>query len=89
MEELYNSLQGVKHCYLVGRDIDKFISILEEKKIPYSINVTLEKALEEIKQFVRKGTVLLSPCCSSLDQWKDFEHRGSTFKEIVSKIFTP
>ncbi len=28
-------------------------------------------------------TVLLSPGCASFDMFRDFEHRGNCFKEIV------
>ncbi|MBZ5514061.1 MAG: UDP-N-acetylmuramoyl-L-alanine--D-glutamate ligase [Acidobacteriia bacterium] len=31
-------------------------------------------------------TVLLSPACSSFDQFQDYEHRGRVFKEIVEKL---
>jgi UDP-N-acetylmuramoylalanine--D-glutamate ligase len=31
-------------------------------------------------------TVLLAPACSSFDQFKNFEHRGRTFKELVANL---
>ena len=30
--------------------------------------------------------ILLSPACSSLDEWKDFEDRGNAFIKFVKKI---
>jgi UDP-N-acetylmuramoylalanine--D-glutamate ligase len=31
-------------------------------------------------------TVLLAPACASFDQFRSFEHRGETFKEIVGRL---
>lgn len=87
INEIVDHLQRVKHCYLVGKDLDKFVRVLEEKKIPYSISITIENALKEIKSTVESGTILLSPCCASFDQWKNFEERGEKFKNLVLDIF--
>ncbi len=46
---------------------------------------TLEKAVQQAMQgAVRGDIVLLSPACSSFDQFKDFEHRGRIFKQLVN-----
>jgi UDP-N-acetylmuramoylalanine--D-glutamate ligase len=31
-------------------------------------------------------SVLLSPACASFDMFKNFEHRGQVFTEIVEKL---
>jgi len=85
--DLGNYLKTVKHCYLIGRDFTKFIPMLEKKNVSYSICNTLENAVLQINLDISKGTVLLSPCCASFDQWKNFEDRGITFKKLVMKIF--
>jgi UDP-N-acetylmuramoylalanine--D-glutamate ligase len=32
-----------------------------------------------------KQVILLSPSAASFDQYKNFEHRGNTFKQLVKK----
>ena len=45
---------------------------------------TLQKAVEEARKRSTPGdTVLLSPACASYDQFKNFEHRGASFKALV------
>lgn len=85
---LNQALDNVEHCYLIGRDYKKFLDLLNYNKISYSINITIKSALIEIKNKVKYGTILLSPCCASLDQWKNFEERGVAYKNLVFKIFS-
>ncbi|MBI3549907.1 MAG: UDP-N-acetylmuramoyl-L-alanine--D-glutamate ligase [Elusimicrobia bacterium] len=46
---------------------------------------TIESAVQTAFQIGQKGDLLLlSPACASFDQFKDYEHRGRRFKELVS-----
>ena len=48
---------------------------------------TLEAAVRHGYVNVRAGdTVLLAPACASFDQFRSFEHRGDTFKQIVNDL---
>ena len=38
------------------------------------------------KYAVSNDVVLLSPACASFDQFKNFEHRGKVFKDLVRKL---
>jgi UDP-N-acetylmuramoylalanine--D-glutamate ligase len=45
---------------------------------------TLERAVAEARKRSKAGdVVLLSPACASFDQFKNFEHRGESFKALV------
>ena len=46
---------------------------------------TLERAVERARELARSGdVVLLSPACSSYDQFTDFEERGERFRALVA-----
>ena len=48
---------------------------------------TLEKAVEEAARRAGAGdAVLLSPACASFDQFRNFEHRGEVFEELVRAL---
>ena len=54
-------------------------------------NITQAYSMEDAVNKARKlavsgGNVLLSPACASFDMFRDFEHRGQVFKEIVTKL---
>lgn len=47
---------------------------------------TIEEAVKTGLHIGQKGDVLLlSPACASFDQFKDYEHRGRRFKELVAQ----
>jgi UDP-N-acetylmuramoylalanine--D-glutamate ligase len=51
---------------------------------------TLEKALENAAAHAEPGdAVLLSPACASLDQFRNFEHRGEVFEALVRAMPEP
>ena len=48
---------------------------------------TMDKAIQWAAQNAKSGeTVLLSPACASFDQYRNFEHRGQHFEELVRAL---
>ena len=63
-----------------------------KKHIPYTISKNLQSALNNIYNDLKfktnsKITILLSPAAASFDQFKNFEARGTYFKNLIIKKF--
>ncbi len=88
-EVLIPYLKDYCKCVLtIGEAMDKIEKELHGA-LPLTRCQTLEKAVQTAMEGARSGDiVLLSPACSSFDQFKDFEHRGKVFKQLVNaRIF--
>jgi UDP-N-acetylmuramoylalanine--D-glutamate ligase len=47
----------------------------------------MQHAVEWARENAKRGeTVLLSPACASFDQYRNFEHRGEHFEELVKTL---
>lgn len=72
--------EKVKHCFSYGQTKDQFKDVFTNQT---SVD-TMEEAFMEAMKIAKEGdVVLLSPACSSFDQFKNYEIRGEIFKEIV------
>ncbi len=77
---------NVRAAYAFGEDGAKLAAILKGK-VAVSEYADLKAATEAAAAAAQPGeTVLLSPACASFDQFRDFEHRGDTFREIVTAL---
>lgn len=81
---------------VVERNVKAIIAIGEAKGEIFShfctmkrcyLEDTLEDAVLRAREIAEEGDiVLLSPACKSFDMFKNFEHRGNVFKEIVNRL---
>jgi UDP-N-acetylmuramoylalanine--D-glutamate ligase len=78
----------VKRVYTIGAAAEKIESqVNPAAEIDQS--VTLETALKRAAATAEAGdVVLLAPACASFDQFKNYEHRGRVFKEVVRALAT-
>ena len=75
-----------KKVYLTGDTIN-------EMNIAFEGSVDIE-SIEDFEDVIKKAfsdseegdIIVLSPACTSYDRFKNFEERGNTFKEIVSRL---
>ncbi|BAH83250.1 UDP-N-acetylmuramoyl-L-alanine--D-glutamate ligase [Candidatus Ishikawella capsulata] len=72
------------NIYCFGQDRARIASIRPE--ITTCTN-TMQEAIYQIISKVKPGDmVLLSPACSSLDQFSNFQHRGDCFTQLVKEL---
>ncbi len=73
----------VKAVYTIGSAAAK-IETQIRGMVPITPCETLERAVATASKAAHPGdVVLLSPACSSFDQFASYEHRGRVFKELV------
>jgi UDP-N-acetylmuramoylalanine--D-glutamate ligase len=76
----------VRKAYTIGEAGDLFARLLSQH-MDVAECETLERAVREAAGEAEAGdTVLLSPACASFDQFRDFEQRGDTFRELVGAL---
>ncbi|AWD32885.1 UDP-N-acetylmuramoylalanine--D-glutamate ligase [Candidatus Fokinia solitaria] len=88
--EILTKFHNIKAIFLIGETTDRFAYEIEisNASLQYYRCYTLDIAMRSIKNVLDEGiaqpyTVLLSPMCSSLDQWKNFQERGTFFKNFI------
>lgn len=87
-EKLVPLFKNIKHAYLIGEAAPEIANMLELHGVAHSITHTIEDAVQLIKNHnIGAGTILLSPACSSLDQWRNFEERGDSFVQLVKEYW--
>lgn len=90
LEPLYPRLANVAHAFLIGEAAEGFAARLGGR-VPVTISGDLESAVPDaharaLALDAPNAVVLLSPACSSFDQFDDFEARGDRFKELVRAL---
>lgn len=78
--------QKVKALILIGEASQKIANSLGDL-VPYYFEKDMKAAVYKAKEIAERGdAVLLSPGCASFDMFRNFEHRGDVFKEIVKSL---
>ena len=75
----------LRRLIVMGKDADKFLTIVD-KIIPCQRVDSIINAVAAAQNYALAGdVVLLSPACSSLDMFVNFEDRGNQFVQAVYK----
>ena len=76
----------VKGAFLLGETREK-IRAAWSLFTPCTLSQSLlEAVVEAARQAVPGDVVLLSPACSSFDQFRNYEHRGEVFRQAVQEL---
>jgi UDP-N-acetylmuramoylalanine--D-glutamate ligase len=76
----------VKVVYTVGSAAEKIERQLHGVVKMVSAQTVQSAVAEAAKAAVAGDVVLLSPACSSFDQFENYEHRGQVFRQSVNEL---
>src|SRR6266478_1707072 len=80
----------IRKAYLIGEAAHEFAGTLGSR-VPHEISKTLEVAVAHAARDAETSrlsdpVVLLSPACASFDQYRNFEIRGTRFRDLVTAL---
>jgi UDP-N-acetylmuramoylalanine--D-glutamate ligase len=80
----------IRKAYLIGEAAKEFSETLGERvahEISETLAVAVSRAADDAKASgLADAVVLLSPACSSFDQYRNFEIRGTRFRDLVNAL---
>lgn len=86
-------VEKVTHLILLGQTAEKIHRAVERelksenRSLPIYRCQTLEEAVQQAKVIAKQGdVVLLSPASAAFDMFKNFEQRGTLYKELVNNL---
>ena len=76
----------VKGAFLFGETAEKIRAAWGQFTPCSAVAGLLEAFASTVREAVPGDVVLLSPACSSFDQFRNYQHRGEVFREAVERL---
>ena len=88
LTEIISQSSMIQHAILIGETAQQIANSLSKNGfIAFTYADSLEDAVHKATdQSENGGNILLSPACASFDMFRDYEHRGAAYKEIVHQL---
>ncbi|MAG58271.1 MAG: hypothetical protein CMJ83_18445 [Planctomycetes bacterium] len=81
--EAVAALSGIRRAWTIGASANRAASAFGRRG---RVVGTMERAVDAACTEARAGELLvLAPAAKSFDQYRDFEHRGDIFRELISR----
>ncbi len=77
---------NVAAAYTIGEAGPHFADLLEGEMPVERCEMLCEAVQRAVAAAQAGDTILLSPACASFDQFKDYEARGESFRQIVAQV---
>ncbi len=85
-EDFYPFKDNIKKAYFIGDSAPIFLGRMKGI-VECEISINLENAVRHAFDEAAPGDIiLLSPACSSFDQFRNYEERGKVFKSLVKRL---
>jgi UDP-N-acetylmuramoylalanine--D-glutamate ligase len=76
----------VRHAVLIGEAAEELAGVIGDS-VPCSFAGSMQEAVQQAQQAaMQNDSILLSPACASFDMFKNYEHRGEVFTEVVEAL---
>ena len=86
LDECAPSFGNVARAYIIGEAGPRFAELLAPHMPVVRSEMLCEAVREAIAAAQPGDVVLLSPACASFDQFRDYEARGDSFRQIVQAL---
>lgn len=86
-----NHLESVRAAFTIGKATESFAEELQWRGVPtfkcQAMDVAVREAFAAARsEGIEGAVVMLSPAAASLDQFRNFEHRGDVFVNLVQNL---
>jgi len=86
LAECEPQLGHVVRAYTIGEAAPLFAQLLDGKVAVENCELMSEAVRRALDHAIPGDVIMLSPACASFDQYRDFEHRGETFRQLVCEL---